>query len=73
MSKLTFFATQFHTETKVKISPARFSDDDKKFVDHDLNIGWAMSVDNSYHVNAKKTNLKEGEHRKDYRAVKTCT
>ncbi|KAI9365599.1 hypothetical protein BD770DRAFT_376864 [Pilaira anomala] len=31
-----------------------------------------MSVDNSYHVNAKKTNLKEGDHRKDYRVIKTC-
>lgn len=72
MSKLTFFVTQFPTETKVEISPARLSDDGEKFVDHDLNIGWAMSVDNSYRVNAKKANLKEGEHRKDYRVVKTC-
>ncbi|KAI9357109.1 hypothetical protein BD770DRAFT_443807 [Pilaira anomala] len=72
MSKLTFFVTQFPIETKVEIFPAHFSYDDEKFVDHDLNIGWAMSVDNSYHVNAKKTNLKEGEHRKDYRVVKTC-
>ncbi|KAI9327539.1 hypothetical protein BD770DRAFT_478017 [Pilaira anomala] len=55
----TFFVIQFPTKTEVEISPARFSDDGEKFVDHDLNIGWAMSVDNSYHVNAKKTNLKE--------------
>lgn len=72
MSKSTFFLTQFPTETQVEISSARLSDDGEKFIDHDLNIGWAMSVDNSYHVNKKKIKLKEGEHRKDYRIVKTC-
>lgn len=74
MSKVTFFKTQFPTEVIIEISPALFSEEERKFVNHDLNIEWSLNVNNSYFPNRRKTskNLKEGEHIDDYRVVKKC-
>ncbi|KAG2206800.1 hypothetical protein INT47_007556 [Mucor saturninus] len=73
MSKVTFFKTQFPFNNVVETSPALLLEDAQKFVDVDLNIGWAMKTVNSYFPNKNnKVALKDGDHVNDRRVVKKC-
>jgi hypothetical protein len=42
--KVIFFKIQFPYEDISEISPARFDEGQMNFVDHDLNIGWALNL-----------------------------
>lgn len=73
MSKKTFFKSQFPTESVVEISPASLSDS-KKFINYDLNIGWALTTINSYYPNKNKKDdkLRGGDDIDDHRINKKC-
>jgi hypothetical protein len=74
MTKTTYFKAQFRFESLVEISPACFDETKKKFVDYDLNIGWALRKVNSYCPYSETTsgNLKKDDHNYDRRMTKKC-